>query len=146
MNPNITIVVSQFNKKISRKLLKGALDTYKNACGNTDNVNVIKVPGAFEIPGTVKQVIDNDKKIGAIVTLGSVIKGETAHFEYISSSVTDSLSQLSIYTKIPIIYGILTTYTLKQAIERADSNQLNKGGEVMQAALNSMHVYKNISN
>ena len=146
MSPNITIVVSQFNKEISTKLLNGALEAYKNIHGNTDSVNIIKVSGAFEIPGTVKQVIDNDENIDAIVTLGSVIKGETAHFEYISSSVTDSLSQLSIYAKIPIIYGILTTYTLKQAIERADSNQLNKGGEVMQAALDSMHVYKNISN
>lgn len=140
----ISIVVSQFNQEISDELLSGALKEYEKNVGNIENVKIIKVPGAFEIPGTVKQILKKDK-VDAVLTLGSVIKGETAHFEYISSSVTDSLSKLSIETDIPVIYGILTAYSYSQAIERAKRNKLNKGGEVMKAALETINVYKNIN-
>lgn len=140
----ITIVVSQFNHEISDKLVEGALKKYEENFSNINNIKIFKVPGAFEIPGTVKQILKKNKS-DAILTLGSVIKGETAHFEYIASSVTDSLSKLSIKTNIPIIYGILTAYNYNQAMERADVNKLNKGGEVMEAALDTIKVYKNIN-
>ena len=144
-NYRITIIVSQFNKEISDKLLEGAFQEYEKNIGDRENIKVIKVPGAFEIPGTVNQVLNNNSNVDAVVTLGSVIKGETAHFEYISSSVTNSLSQLSINTNIPIIYGILTAYSYEQAIERAEIEKLNKGGEVMKAALETINVFKHIN-
>ena len=124
---------------------------YKQIYGNliTDpknNIYIFNVPGAFEIPGTVRKILKNNihpKKYNAIITLGSVIKGETAHFEYISSSVTDSISKLSIESDIPIIFGILTTYDFQQALERSDPNLKNKGGEFMQAAIDTIRLYKN---
>jgi len=146
----INIVLSEFNKEISNNLLNGAITCYKNNFPNhnpEDLLSIYRVPGAFEIPGTVKQLL-NDKYevmiIDAIITLGCVIKGETAHFEYISSSVTDSISKLSIQTNIPIIYGILTTYDFEQALERSNPGEKNKGGEVMQATIDTIRIYKDI--
>ena len=103
--------------------------------------------GAFEIPGLVKQILSkNQDAYDVIVTLGCIIKGETAHFEYISSSVFNALSKLVIdeKTKIPIILGILTTYSYEQALERSDPNKKNKGAEIILAAFNSVENFKNI--
>ena len=144
ISPRIAVVISQFNKEISDKLLEGALDAYKQVYGNTDNVDIFNVPGAFEIPGFVSEIITIKSSYHAFVTLGSVIKGETAHFEYISSSVTQSISTISLNSHIPIIYGILTTYNYQQAFDRADIKKLNKGGEVMSAALQAIETYNKI--
>ena len=140
----IAIVVSEFNKEISDKLLEGALEAYVRAFDNADNVDIINVPGAFEIPGTVMKILKNNKKYNAIVTLGNVIKGETAHFEYISYSVTQAISTISINADIPIIYGILTAHDYDQALKRADIKQFNKGGEVMNAAIQTIETYNKI--
>ena len=140
----IAIVSSKFNEKISNNLLKGAINCYKNNYDDDLENSIYIVPGAFEIPSTVKQLLKNNHDLDGIVTLGCIIKGETAHFEYISSSVTASISNLSIEAKIPIIYGILTTYDFKQALKRSDPNKKNKGGEVMQAAIDTIKIYKDI--
>ena len=140
----IVIIISQFNKEISNGLLNGAKTCYEKNNFTNNDLLVYKVPGAFEIPSTVKQVLECRDDLDAIVTLGCVIKGETAHFEYISSSVTDSISQLSIESDIPIIYGILTTYDYKQAIERSEPSEKNKGGEVMQAAIDTRKTWDKI--
>ena len=140
---NIAIVISEFNKKISNGLLTGSKAFY-NKTFKENNLVIYRVPGAFEIPSTVKQLLKNHQHLDAIVTLGCVIKGETAHFEYISSSVTDSISRLSIKARIPIIYGILTTYNYEQAIERSDPSNKDKGGEVMEAAISTVKTYQNI--
>ena len=140
----IAIVISQFNKEISNALLNGAKVCYEKNNFSNNDLLVYKVPGAFEIPSTVKQVLECRDDLDAIVTLGCVIKGETAHFEYISSSVTDSISQLSIESDIPIVYGILTTYDYEQAIERSEPSKKNKGGEVMQAAINTRKTWDKI--
>ena len=135
---NIAIIVSQFNKEISENLLEGALDNYKNNEHNLKNISVFEVPGAFEIPYFIKKMLINkSKEYDAIITFGSVIKGETAHFEFISKSVTDQIMNLSTNNSlnIPILYGILTTYNYNQALERSMVSKGNKGGEVMQAAL-----------
>ena len=141
----IAIVLSEFNEEISNALLNGAQTCYENNFSDNKLV-VYRVPGAFEIPSTVKQLLKNNHNLDAIVTLGCVIKGETAHFEYISSSVTDSISKISTddNTGIPIIYGILTTYNYEQAIERSGPSKKNKGGEVMQAAIDTIKTYKDI--
>ena len=141
----IVIVISQFNKKISNALLNGAKECYEKNNFSNNNLLVYEVPGAFEIPSMVKQVLECSDDLDAIVTLGSIIKGETAHFEYISSSVTDSISQLSVESDIPIIYGILTTYDYEQAIERSEPSRKNKGGEVMSSAIDAIETYQKIN-
>ena len=140
----IAIVISQFNKEISNALLDGAKACYEKNNFSNNDLLVYKVPGAFEIPSTVKQLLECRDDLDAIVTLGCVIKGETAHFEYISSSVTDSISRLSVESDIPIIYGILTTYDYKQAIERSEPSKKNKGGEVMQVAIDVRKTWDKI--
>ena len=141
----IVIVVSTFNKDISDKLLDGTIQKFEELGGNKQYIEVIYVTGAFEIPGVVSQIIDKKSLPDAIVTLGSIIKGETAHFEYISSSVTHSLSMLSIQSSIPIIFGVLTTYNYQQALERSDPNKKNKGGEVMSSAIDAIDIYQKIN-
>jgi len=140
----IVIVISQFNKEISNALLNGAKACYEKNNFSNNDLLVYKVPGAFEIPSTVKQVLECKDDLDAIVTLGCVIKGETAHFEYICSSVTNSISKLSLEANIPIIYGILTAYNFEQALERSDPNRKNKGGEVMQAAIDTIKTWSEI--
>ena len=142
----ITIVISMFNEKISNQLLIGAIGEFEKLGANKNNIEVYKVPGAFEIPGTVMQLIKHHQGIHAILTLGSIIKGETAHFEHISSSVIDSLSKISTAedTTIPIINGILTTYNYQQAISRSDLRMKNKGAEVMKSAIDTIETYNKI--
>ena len=142
---NIAIVLSKFNEEISSGLLEGAMLCYENNFATTCKDRIYKVPGAFEIPSTVKEILKNQTNLDAIVTLGCIINGETAHFDYISSSVTNSISKLSIESNIPIIYGILTTYNYEQALERSNPNKKNRGGEVMQAAIDTVKSWKNIS-
>ena len=127
---NIAIVIGEYNKEIVNNLLDGAMDCYKNNFKTQyidGSLDIYRVPGAFEIPSTVNKILKR-KKYSAIVTLGCVIKGKTAHFEYISSSVTDSISRLSLKSDIPIIYGILTTYNYEQAFERSNPTEKDKGG------------------
>ena len=141
----IAIVISQFNKEISDNLLQGALDEYNQTFeDSSNNIDIFNVPGAFEIPGTIMKILKNNKKYNAIIALGNVIKGETAHFEYISSSVTHSISKISVNSDIPILYGILTAYDYEQALKRSNKRQLNKGGEVMNAAIKTIETYNKL--
>ena len=141
----IAIVISQFNKEISDNLLEGALNEYSQTFKDSQsNIDIFDVPGAFEIPGTIMKILKNNKKYHAIIALGNVIKGETAHFEYISSSVTNSISKISVNSDIPILYGILTAYNYEQALKRSNVKQLNKGGEVMNAAIKTIETYNKI--
>ena len=142
----IAIVISQFNKEISDALLNGAKSTVIKKAKEIVDVEIFKVPGAFEIPGMVNLLIRNDADLDGILTLGSVIKGETAHFEYISESVVRSISNISISSDIPIIFGVLTTYNYEQAFKRADVKQLNNGGEVMSSLLDMLAIYNQIKN
>ena len=133
-NKNIYIIVSTFYSDLSNELIKGA----KSA---TDySVNIVKVPGTFEIPGMVKQIIDN-KNPDLIITLGVLIKGETAHFEYISNAVSNSISKLSIISTIPIIFGVITAYDMEQAVNRSSCDQKNKGYEAMKTGLEMLDLY-----
>ena len=142
----IAIVVSQFNKEISDALLYGAKSTVEKRAKKIVDIEIFKVPGAFEIPGIVNLLIKNDADLDGILTLGSVIKGETAHFEYISESVVHSIANISISSDIPIVFGVLTTYDYEQAFKRADVNQLNNGGEVMSTLLDMLAIYSQIKN
>ena len=132
----IAIVASQFNKVITDNLIMGAKQKFTENSFSVEDINIYIVPGAFEIPSFIKNLIDKNEKYDAIIAFGSVIKGETAHFEYISNSVTDAIMNLSVNNAgIPILYGILTTYNYDQALERSLVNKKDKGGEVMQAAI-----------
>jgi len=138
-NHNISIVISEFNKKVTDALLDGAqraFDDYSNG-----NLSVIKVPGAFEIPSTVKKVASKSST-DAIVTLGAVIKGETKHFDFISSECTRAIQQLTLEFDIPIIFGVLTTENAKQALDRATKK--DKGYEVMESAFHMIKTFKKI--
>ena len=135
----IAIVSSMFNEEISNNLISGALQCYKDITNQDfDKLHVFKVPGAFEIPFFVKNLLSKSSNdFDAVVTLGCVIKGETAHFEYISESVTNAIMELNLNrsSNIPIIYGVLTTYNYEQALNRCLNDKTNKGYEVMDSAI-----------
>ena len=143
LNLKVFIVMSEFNSTITEFLLDGAMDAYIRSGGNKEDVKIYRVPGAYEIPGTVKQVLIN-KSPDVVVTLGAVIRGETPHFDYISSECARGLSELSIKHNIPIMFGVLTVDNFQQALERSDTNLGNKGYAVMEAAIQTSAVYKDI--
>ncbi len=142
----ISIVKSLFNPEISDGLLNGIyhyLDS-NDLSSLKENMNIYDVPGAFEIPGTVKQLLKKNTS-SCIICLGSVVQGETAHFEYISKGVTDGIMQLTLESEIPIIFGVLTVYDYEQALSRISINQRNKGAELIEAAIMSIKTYNKIN-
>ena len=140
---HIIIVISEFNTKITERLLKGAVDAYLHYDGLDSNLKIYRVPGAFEIPGTVQQILKNQRS-DAIVALGAVIRGETPHFDFVAGESTHGISQLSRNTDIPIINAILTTDNGEQAMKRSVPGGRNKGWDAMEAALQTISVYREI--
>tara|TARA_B100000427_G_C15188399_1_gene454864 strand:+ start:135 stop:578 length:444 start_codon:yes stop_codon:yes gene_type:complete len=141
-NKNIYIVASTFYKQLIDQMVQGAINEVDTVLNNsTNNVKIVKVPGAFEIPGMINCIIENENP-DLILALGVLIKGESDHFEYISSSVSNSISQLTITTNIPIIFGVLTVHNMGQAIERAYISKKNKGGEAMKTGLEMLKLYE----
>ena len=122
------IVIARFNDFITAKLLDGARDTLARHGVNEDDVELCWVPGSFEIP-LAAQKMANTKRFDAVICLGAVIRGGTPHFEYVASEVTKGIAQVGLNTGIPIVYGVLTTDTLEQAIERAGTKQGNEGAK-----------------
>ena len=139
----VVIVISEFNPVITESLLNGAMDAYLTAGGKEDDVTIYRVPGAYEIPGTVKQVLKNQSP-DAVVTLGAVIRGGTPHFDYVAGECARGVSELSMQYDIPIMFGVLTTDDLQQALERSGTKAGNKGWDVMEAAIQTSAVYKDI--
>jgi 6,7-dimethyl-8-ribityllumazine synthase len=140
---NILIVVSRFNDLITKSLLDGAKSELSSHGVAEDKIEVLWTPGAFEIPGLVAKALSN-RNYDAVVCLGAVIKGETPHFDYICSSVSANLGRLSVDSKCPVIFGILTTDTVEQALNRAGLKAGNKGTEAARAALEMMRTYKTL--
>ena len=136
----VCIVVSNFYPKISKLLIDGAVTRLKK--NKISNFQIITVPGTFEIPVVVSNLIDN---YDAFVVLGCVIKGQTSHFHYLCSSVINALSNLSIKSKKPIGNGIITCDNKKQAVKRADPNKKNKGGELISSAIDAIETYQKIN-
>jgi len=139
----VVIVISEFNPVITESLLNRAMDVYLTAGGKEDDVTIYRVPGAYEIPGTVKQVLTNQSP-DAVVTLGAVIRGRTPHFDYVAGECARGVSELSMAYDIPIMFGVLTTDNLSQALERSGTKAGNKGCDVMEAAIQTSAVYKDI--
>jgi 6,7-dimethyl-8-ribityllumazine synthase len=140
----IGIVVSRFNEFITSKLLAGAEDALKRHGVNEDDVTVVWVPGAFEIPLAAKKLADQGG-FDAIITLGTVIRGATPHFEYVSSEVAKGVANIGMQTGIPIMFGVLTTESIEQAIERAGTKAGNKGYEAAVGAIEMGNLYKNFN-
>ncbi len=137
------LIISRFNELISKKLLDGAIDCLLRHEANDKDITVIWVPGAFEIP-LIAQKAAITGKYDAVICLGALIRGATPHFEYISAEVTKGISQVSLQTGIPVVYGILTTDTIEQAIERAGTKSGNKGFAAASAALEMVNLFKEL--
>ena len=140
---SIYIVASTFYKELADELINGASNVEWGNWLLDDRrrvIQTVRVPGAFEIPGMVKQILDN-KNPDLIITLGVLIKGETSHFEYISESVAHSISKLTISYNVPIIFGVITALTYAQASERALVSKKNKGAKIMNTGLKMLQLY-----
>ena len=133
-NLKFAIIVSRFNEFITERLLEGAKKCFIKQGYDENKIDVIKVPGAFEIPITAAHLASS-KKYSAIICLGAVIKGATPHFDYVSMSVTNGISRVSLDYRIPVIFGVLTTNTIEQAMERSGGKSGNKGWDAALAAI-----------
>jgi 6,7-dimethyl-8-ribityllumazine synthase len=128
------IVVARFNDFIGDRLTGGALDALTRCGARSEDIDLVKVPGAFEIPLIAKKMA-TQKKYNAVICLGAVIRGATSHFDYVSAEVSKGIAQVSIESEIPVIFGVLTTDTIEQAIERAGTKAGNKGWDAAMAAV-----------
>ncbi|MCR6106511.1 6,7-dimethyl-8-ribityllumazine synthase [Salipaludibacillus agaradhaerens] len=140
----IGIVVGRFNEFITGKLLGGAEDALKRHGVANDDVDVAWVPGAFEIPLIAKKMADSGK-YDAVITLGTVIRGSTPHFDYVCGEVSKGVSSISLSSGVPVIFGVLTTDTIEQAIERAGTKAGNKGWEAAAGAIEMANLTKNFN-
>jgi 6,7-dimethyl-8-ribityllumazine synthase len=140
---NIALVVSRFNAFITERLLEGALDCLRRHGVADTGLTVVRVPGAWEIPLAAKKLA----QVGAhdaVICLGAVIRGSTPHFDYVAAEVSKGVAQVSLDSGIPILFGILTTDTLEQAVERAGSKAGNKGYAAAEAALEMVNLLKDL--
>ncbi len=138
----VGIVVSRFNEFITSKLLSGALDGLQRHGVVENNIEIAWTPGAYEIPLTAKMM--TQKGYDVVLCLGTVIRGATPHFEYVSAEVAKGIAQVSLSSGIPVIFGILTTDNIEQAIERAGTKAGNKGFEAAMAGIEMVNLFKNI--
>jgi 6,7-dimethyl-8-ribityllumazine synthase len=138
------VIVSRFNDFIGEKLVGGAIDALLRHGAKEADINVFKVPGSFEIPLTAKKLALT-KKFDAIICLGVIIRGDTPHFEYIAAEVSKGIASVGLDTGIPIIFGVLTTDNIEQAIERAGTKAGNKGFDAANAAVELVNLFKNVT-
>ena len=137
------IVASRFNDFISGRLIEGAIDTLIRAGADEKDIMVYKVPGAFELPLAAKKLAKS-ARFDAIICLGAVIRGATPHFEYISAEVSKGIASVGLETEIPVAFGVLTTDTIEQAIERAGTKSGNKGADSAMSAIEMVDLFKKI--
>lgn len=135
------IVVGRFNEFIGGKLLSGALDALKRHEVEEENIEIAWVPGAFEIPLIAKKMAMS-KKYDGVICLGAVIRGSTPHFDYVSNEVTKGIAQVSLCTEVPVIFGVLTTDSIEQAIERAGTKAGNKGYDAAVTAIEMVNLLR----
>jgi 6,7-dimethyl-8-ribityllumazine synthase len=135
------LVVSRFNEFISGKLLTGAMDALKRHDARDEDIEVLWVPGAFEIPLIAKKMAVS-KRYDAVICLGAVIRGSTPHFEYVAAEVSKGIALVGLETEIPVMFGIITSDTLEQAIERAGSKAGNKGWDAALGAIEMVNLIK----
>lgn len=138
------VVVARFNDFITGRLLEGALDGLQRHGVADSDIEVVKVPGAYEIPLAAKLMAES-KKYSAVICLGAVIRGATPHFEYVSAEVSKGVAAVSIDTGVPVIFGVLTTDTIEQAIERAGTKSGNKGWNAAMSAIEMANVVRQLA-
>ncbi|WP_113673513.1 6,7-dimethyl-8-ribityllumazine synthase [Vallitalea guaymasensis] len=138
------IVVGRFNEFISSKLLEGAIDALKRHGVSAEDISIAWAPGAFEIP-LISKMMAKTNKYDGVICLGAVIRGATAHFDYVASEVSKGIANVSLDTEVPVIFGVLTTDTIEQAIERAGTKAGNKGFEAGMAAIEMANLLRNIN-
>lgn len=139
----IGIVAARFNEFITSKLLGGAIDSFVRHGGNESDIDVAWVPGAFEIPLAAKKMAKTGK-YDAVICLGAVIRGATPHFDMVANEATKGVAQVGLQTEVPVIFGILTTDSIEQAIERAGTKAGNKGFDAITTAIEMVNLIKNI--
>lgn len=137
------LVVARFNDFISEKLLDGALDTLRRHGVDTEVVDVARCPGAFEIPIVARRMAASGE-YEAVICLGAVIRGDTPHFEYVAGEAAKGTAQAALDADVPVLFGVLTTDTVQQAIERAGSKAGNKGSEAAEAALEMVNLMRSL--
>ena len=137
------IVASRFNDFITARLLEGAVDCLVRHGGSAENITVVRVPGAFEIPLTAVKLAKS-KKFDGVICLGAVIRGATPHFDYVASEAAKGVAQASFASEVPVIFGILTTDSIEQAVERAGTNAGNKGWDAMMSAMEMADLFEKL--
>lgn len=137
------IVIARFNEFISGKLLAGCLDGLRRHGADEENIEIAWAPGSFEIPLLAKKMAES-KKFDAVICLGAVIRGATPHFDYVASEVSKGVAHVALETGLPVIFGVLTTDNLEQAIERAGTKGGNKGFDAALAAIEMANLLKEI--
>ena len=137
------IVLSRFNSFIGEKLLEGAIDAIKRHGGDENSIDIVRVPGAFEIPLAAKKMAAK-KGIDAVICLGAVIRGGTPHFDYVASEVSKGVATVSLDSGLPVSFGVITTDNLEQAIERSGSKAGNKGFDAAVSAIEMSNLFKTI--
>ena len=142
-NEKFCIIVSRFNEFITSKLLSGAVDELKRHGVKEDNIDIVWCPGAFEIPIVAKKCAKS-KKYNAIIALGAVIKGSTSHYDYVCAEVSKGVASVGLETEIPVIFGVLTTDNIEQAVERAGTKAGNKGSDAAKSAIEMASLFTKI--
>ena len=140
---SFAIVVGRFNEFIGSKLLSGCIDALKRHGVTEESIEIAWVPGAFEIPFVAKKFVESGK-YDAVITLGAVIRGSTPHFDYVASELAKGVAQVGLASSVPVIFGVLTTDNIEQAIERAGSKLGNKGADAAKSAIEMVNLLKSI--
>ena len=139
----IALVVSRFNSFLTEQLVKGAADAFVRLGGDEKNLTLVRVPGAYEIP-LVAKTLAASKKVDAVVALGAVVQGATAHADLINQATAKAFEEISVATGVPVLDGVVSAENLEQAVERCGTKQGNKGFSAMQSAVEMVNVLKNI--
>jgi len=137
------IVASRFNDFICGRLIEGTIDALIRAGADDKDIVIYKVPGSFELPLTAKKLAKS-KRFDAVICLGAIIRGATPHFEYISAEVSKGIAVVGLETEVPVVFGVLTTDTIEQAIERAGTKSGNKGADAAMTAIEMVDLFKKI--
>ena len=138
------IIVGRFNSFIGERLVEGAIDALVRHGANEADIDIVRVPGAFEIPLTAQKMAVG-AKYDAIICLGAVIRGATPHFDYVSNEVTKGVASVSLASGVPIAFGVLTTDTIEQAVERAGTKAGNKGFDAAMTAIEMINLFKSLT-
>jgi 6,7-dimethyl-8-ribityllumazine synthase len=139
----LAIVASRFNHFVVERLVEGALDALRRTGARDEDCTVMRTPGAFEIPALARRAVDSGA-YDAVICVGAVIRGATPHFDYIAGEVTKGIAQVSLGASVPVVYGVITTDTIEQAIERAGTKAGNKGYDAAMAAVELCNLYRQL--